>query len=105
MKPDITVGILEFIAYSTPIVAALWAVFSIRSKLQLEIKDNAHRLDLVESHFENLADKHLLAFNGLREVAEHVRTRSAREEEKLDERVIDVECYLEKTTSFQRRRS
>jgi IS4 transposase len=105
MNAEVTIAVLQFIVFSLPIVGALWAVFSVRSKLQSDIKDNAHRLDLVESHFENMADKHLLAFNGLRELVEHVRSRSTREEEKLDDRLSDLECYLEKTTAFQRRRS
>lgn len=105
MKADITIGILEFIVYAIPIVGALWAVFSVRLRLQSDIKDNAHRLDLVETHFANMDDKQILAYNGLRELTEHVRERSADKETKLNERLVDVECYLEKTTAFQRRRS
>lgn len=76
-----------------------------RLKLQSDIKGNAHRLDLLEQHCEDEVDKHVLAFNGLRELTDHVRERSTDKETKLNDRLVDVECYLEKTTAFQRRRS
>jgi hypothetical protein len=103
MNPDLTVGILAFIAFAVPIVGALWRIFSIREALQAAIANNAHRLDLIEQELGHLRDQQELAINGIREVSQHVRDRSQRNEEKLSDRLLDIEAFLEKSTPFNRR--
>lgn len=105
MNTEFTVAILAFIAFAIPIVGALWKIFTVREKLAFDIQRNVHRLDLVEQRMEGLLDQHTLAFNGVKEIAEHTRSRSQGEEEKLKKRVTDIERYLEKYTEFTVRNS
>lgn len=105
MNTEFTVAILAFVAFAIPIVGALWKIFVVREKLAFDIQRNVHRLELLEQRIDALVDQHTLAFNGVREVAEHVRSRSQGEEDKLKKRVADMERYLEKHTEFTVRNS
>jgi N-acetyl-anhydromuramyl-L-alanine amidase AmpD len=105
MNPEVTIAILAFIAFSIPIVGALWKIFAVRERLQTQIQTVNHRVDLIETHFESFNTQHLASYNGLKELAGHIRARSTEQETKLNDRLVDIECFLEKTTTFQRRRS
>lgn len=104
MNPEIAITILQFIVLILPIAGLVWHASAMRAALKADITENAHRLDLIEAHFEDLNDRYVLAFNGLREKVEHIRERSANEERRQSERLTDVESFLEKTTNFNRRR-
>jgi len=105
MNAEFTVAILAFVAFSIPIVGALWKIFAIRESLQSRIQENAHRIDLIDAHFQNFNDQHITSFRGLQELTEHIRQRTQSQDGKLNDRILDMECFLEKTTPFQRRRS
>lgn len=96
-------AILAFIAFSIPIIGSLWRIFSVREKLTIEIGKNSHRLDLLEQHSNHLYDQQILALNGIKEIAQHARDRSAKQEEILGSRLLDVERFLEKSTTFSPR--
>jgi hypothetical protein len=53
MNPEMTIAILTFIAFSIPIVGALWKIFAVRERLQTQIQTVNHRVDLIETHFES----------------------------------------------------
>ncbi|HEY9631022.1 MAG TPA: hypothetical protein V6C84_27340 [Coleofasciculaceae cyanobacterium] len=103
MDAAITLAILTFIAFAIPVVGALWRIFSVRESLQTAITNNSHRIALLEQKIEHLVDQQELAINGIRETAQHVRTRSAQAEEKLAERLYSIERFLDKTTEFSPR--
>jgi hypothetical protein len=100
MDSTVTIAIFAFITFSIPVIGALWRIFAVREMLQLAITNNSHRLDLIEQKIEYLVDQQVLALNGLKEATQHVRDRSARSEEKLADRLLAVERYLNKTTDF-----
>lgn len=101
MEPALTgTAILAFVAFSIPIIGSLWRIFSIREKLTIEIGKCVHRLDLLEQHSNHLYDQQILALNGIKELAQHARDRSARQEELLGSRLLDLERFLEKSTEF-----
>jgi F0F1-type ATP synthase membrane subunit b/b' len=105
LMPDtaVTLAILGFIAFAIPVVGALWRIFSVREALQFQISDALHRIELLDQRLIHLHEQQELALNGLKEVAQHVRDRSARAEEKLAERITSLERYLDKTTDFNPR--
>lgn len=100
LDPAITVAILAFIAFAIPIVGGLWRIFSVRESLSATIKDNRHRIEMLEQHITHLHDQQELAINGTKELVQHVRDRSARSEEKLGSRITDLEGFLARTTGF-----
>ena len=104
MSAAITLEILLFIAFSIPIMGALWRLFLIRERLQADILENRHRLELLEQSIESLIDQQHLFLNGVKEQIQHVRDRSKHAEDGLDVRLHDLESYIEKNTSFSRRR-
>lgn len=91
------------IAFSIPIFGALWKIFTVREQLQVSITANSHRLEMMERDIGHLADQQALALNGIKELVQHVRSRSQHSEEALDRRLDDVEKYLAKSTSFEPR--
>lgn len=103
MDAAVTLAILVFIAFVIPVVGALWRIFSVRESLQTAIANNSHRLDLLEQKIEHLVDQQELAINGIKEVVQHVRSRSATAEEKLADRIYAIERFLDKTTEFSPR--
>jgi hypothetical protein len=105
MNPEFTVAILAFVAFSIPVIGALWKIFSVRERLASDIRQVICRIELLEQKLEALVDRQTLAFNGLKEITEHTRSRSQTQEQKLNDRLNDVERYLEKHTEFQCRRS
>ena len=105
MSAAITLEILLFIAFSIPIMGALWRLFLIRERLQADILENRHRLELLERGIDSMEDQQQMFLTGLRENLQHVRDRSKHEEEALELRINDIESYLEKNTPFSRRRS
>lgn len=98
-------AILGFIAFAIPIVGALWRLFSIREQLQTKILENRHLLDLQQQEILHLVDQQKLFLNGIQERLQHVRDRSKHAEEFLDQRLSDLEGFVEKTTAFTKRRS
>ena len=86
-----------------PIIAALWKIFAVREQLQSSITENRHRLELIEREINHLADQQSLALNGIKELVQHVRSRSQHSEEGLDRRLDDVEKFLAKSTAFEPR--
>ena len=101
---EVVLGILTFIGFSLPILAALSRLFSVREQLQASISENSHRLQLQEQQITHLLDQQTLFLKGLDERLEHVRERSQKMEERLDRRLLDLEGFIEKTTAFTRRR-
>jgi hypothetical protein len=104
MSAEIVLGILTFIGFSLPILAALARLFAVREKLQASIAENSHRLQLQEQQITHLLDQQTLFLKGLEERLGHVRERSQKMEERLDRRLLDLEGFIEKTTPFTRRR-
>jgi hypothetical protein len=102
-SPELVVAILAFVAFSIPLISALWKLFAVREQLAARITSNSHRLELLEQRLEHLIDAQALTLNGMKELVQHVRDRSARAEEKLGDRLADTEQFLEKTTAFARR--
>ena len=102
--PQTYAAILGFVAFSVPIVGALWKIFNIRAALQLEILENRNRLILLEQHVGHLVDAQQHFLNGITERLQHVRDRSKHAEDGLDLRLSDLEGYIEKTTAFTRRK-
>ncbi|NJR63776.1 MAG: hypothetical protein HC769_36430 [Cyanobacteria bacterium CRU_2_1] len=103
MNAEIVLAILAFIAFTIPIVGSLWRIFSIREKLNLEISELRHNIALNDERIKNLIEQQELAINGLKEVVAHVRTRTQIEEEKLSNRVADIEGFLAKSAGFAKR--
>jgi hypothetical protein len=103
-QPEIAIGILTFLVFSLPIVGALFRLFAVREKLQADINQNHHRLDLQEQQITHLLNQQLLFLKGLEERLEHVRERSQEREGSLHRRLLDLEGFIEKSTSFERRR-
>jgi len=103
MDATVTLAMLTFVAFCIPIIGALWRIFSVREALQTSIANSVHRLDLLEQKIEYMADQQELALNGLKEMAQHVRDRSARAEEKLGDRLGSLERYLDKNIDFSLR--
>ena len=102
--PQLVAGILGFIALSVPIIGSLWRVFAIREKLQTEILVNRHRIELLEQQISHLVNQQTLALNGLTEKVQHVHDRTLHAEGNLNFRLEDVESFMEKSTSFTKRR-
>ena len=103
VDPTVTPAILAFIAFSIPIVGALWKLFAVRESLNAAIKQNLHRIEMMEQHVLHTHDKLELSLSSMREQAAHALERGARGEEKLLDRIYDLECYLTKTTDFNPR--
>lgn len=99
-----TFAALGFIAFCIPIIAALWRLFGIREQLQANILANRHQIELLKKDAEHLIDQQELALNGIKEQIKHVRDRSLHFEEGLDARLADLEQFIEKSTSFERRK-
>ncbi|MBW4465232.1 MAG: hypothetical protein KME07_07300 [Pegethrix bostrychoides GSE-TBD4-15B] len=106
--------ILAFIVYSIPLIVALWKIFSwlesIQDSLEQQIREvdrrlleSEHRATLKSSQIEALNDKVALAVNGVKELVNHLRTRTKNDDEHLHQRLAQVERYLSKTTDFQSR--
>ena len=87
---EVVLGILTFIGFSLPILAALSRLFSVREQLQASISENSHRLQLQEQQITHLLDQQTLFLKGLDERLEHVRERSQKMEERLDRRLLDL---------------
>lgn len=96
-------AILAFIAFSIPIIGSLWRIFSIREKLSSETAKLAHRLDMLEQRENHIHDEQILIMNGIKELAQHARDRSAEQEKLLASRILDIERFLEKSTAFSPR--
>lgn len=103
-KQEGFLAVLGFIAFAIPIVGALWKLFSIREQLQTEILGNRHKLELQQQELTHLVDQQRLFLNGIQERLQHVRDRSKHAEEALDLRLSDLEGFIEKTTTFTKRR-
>ena len=99
-----TLAALAFIAFAIPIVGSLWKLFGIREQLQVSILDNRHRLELLEQKAEHLVDQQTAFLHGIQERLQHVRDRSLHTEAALDFRLSDLEQFIEKSTSFERRK-
>lgn len=113
-SPEIQSQILAFIAFSIPLILAIWKIFSlfqgVEDKLNDQIRDVdrklqklAHLAQLRQAQMDSLNDKLVLSVNGTKELVEHVRTRTKAEHDRLDERICQIERFLTKTTPFQPR--
>lgn len=103
-QAELVLGILTFVVFSLPILGALFRLFAVREKLQASISDNHHRLELQEQQITHLLDQQILFLKGLEERLDHVRDRSLERESSLHRRLLDLEAFIEKSTSFERRR-
>lgn len=103
-KQESFLAVLGFIAFAIPIIGALWKLFTIRELLQTEILGNRHRIELLEQKIEHLIDQQSLALNGMKELIQHVRDRSLHAEGNLNFRLEDLEGFMEKSTTFTKRR-
>lgn len=107
MSGQLVLGLLTFVGGVLAIIKSLWQFYSVRTAIDDRIDSvddavsaNRHRIDILELKADHLNDQQTLTINGMREVLNHVRERSTREEEKLSSRVSDMERFLEKTTIF-----
>lgn len=69
------------------------------------IADQEDFTQRIESDLKHEIDKLHLTVNGVRERMEHINTRVSTQLKESGNLLKDVETYLTKTTSFERRRS
>lgn len=102
------------VALLAPLAVASWKLnekFSTMERTfnhrctELETKIDAldHELDLKTQALEHINDKIMLSSNGMKEVLQHVRTRSQNETNLLRSQIQQVERYLAKTTDYEPR--
>lgn len=103
-NPELVLAILGFVTFSIPIIAAMSRLFGIREQLQANILANRHQIELLKKDTDHLIDQQELALNGIKEQIQHVRDRSLHSEALLDSRLSDLEQFIEKSTTFERRK-
>lgn len=101
---------LETLAVMLGLLTGLIGLFTTYSKVQsvvtrleardLEMKD---AIRLLEVQTDNERDRIELLVNGLRERSEHVNTRLSQQYKDISGTLNDVESYLQKQTSYERR--
>lgn len=93
---SLTVGVISiFTSYSK-----LQSVLSRLETRDLELREQIQQIQL---RLEHQTDRTELLFNGLKERAEHTKSRFATELERLTSLITDLENYLQKNTSYERR--
>lgn len=85
------------------ILAALGKLFEIRAKVDANLAELGYRLHSLQKDSDHRDEVLRLSLNQVKEVAEHVRSRTRFEADNLETRLLDVEGYLEKNTPYERR--
>lgn len=88
-------------AFSVSVGTILWRVIMLR--LNSEVLDLQHNLQLKDIQIENLQNVQTLLQNGLEEKFNHFAARMKGENLELDKRTRQVENYLSKNTEFEPR--
>lgn len=101
---------IEIAAAALGITTAVVSIFTTYSKLQsvlarLESRDLKlqEQMSQMMLKMEHQNDYSTLTFNGLKERIEHVSTRLAVQVKEVNAVLSDVEGYLQKQTSYERR--
>jgi phage-related minor tail protein len=114
MSAEFLHQLLIAIAFTAPFVAAIWKISEAiqlqKRALEVQIETLEDRLvhlqhaaELKAAQIEALNDKLSLALNGVRETADHVRTRTKNDFDLLNSRLSQIEKFLAKTTSYEPR--
>ncbi len=77
---------------SLSLLASLWKAFSVIGTLEKQLLKLDHQIDRVE-----------LVVNGVRERMEHINTRISSIQREQQATLDDLEAYLHKNTSYERR--
>jgi uncharacterized coiled-coil protein SlyX len=85
------------------IATALGKLFQVKASIDLQVKELDNRVILLSEMSAHQDELLRASLNQVKEVAEHVRTRTRLETKGLNNRLTDVECFLEKTSQFVRR--
>jgi hypothetical protein len=97
--------LLALLAAMAALVGSLWKAFEQLAVLRERIKENLHRIELLQQAMEFARDELKLGLRGISEVADHVRARTREDNKDLTDRVSDLERFLAKTTEFEVRDS
>lgn len=95
--------LLALLAALAALVGGLWKAFDAIAALREHIKENLHRIELLQQAMEFARDELKLGLRGISEVADHVRARTREDNKELANRVADLERFLAKTTDFEMR--
>ena len=111
---EIQAQVFAFILILIPIVASLWKVFSLIHGIEKRLDDAIervdrrvgeleHRSDMRSVQMEALNDRLALGLNGTKELVTHLRVRTKGDNDRLLEKLAQMERYLVKETSYQSR--
>lgn len=99
--------VLGYVTAFITILTALWRAFDsiarMREKVGDSIQDLAHEIEKLRINEQSDREWAELSIRGTIEKLEHFSTRTKGEIKDLDTRMDNVEGFLQKTTTFERR--
>jgi len=103
----IDLALLGYVTSVITILAALWKSFDAIARMRERIGDSIqelnHEIDKLKISEQANREWAELSVRGTVEKIEHFSTRTGGEIENLNKRMDNVEGFLQKTTSFERR--
>lgn len=97
-------GLLAMVATISTILTALWKALNAIASLRYGISELHGKLDRINSEIDGKLERLELITNGYRERIEHINTRVSTHLQRLDDALDDIEAFLQKTTSYEKRR-
>lgn len=106
MNPQLTLiaGLLAIIATLTTVLTALWKALNAIAAIKYGIAETNGRLERIASELDGKLERMELITNGVRERVEHVSLRVSGQFDRMDQAIDDLEGFLQKTTSYEKRR-
>lgn len=111
-QADITLAtftaLASCVAVGLPLATTLWKAFHAIAELKEKVgdtaQDSSYQLQILRAEIEHLRDAQALAMNGLRELIEHRSSRLTNAAQQTSDRLEEVEGWLAKNTTYERRR-
>lgn len=111
---EIQTQIIGFILIALPLIAALWKFFQLLQgieqrldeaieRVDRRVSELEHRADIRSVQMEGLNDRLALGLNGTKELVTHLRVRTKADNDRLLEKMAQIERYLVKETTYQSR--
>jgi hypothetical protein len=101
----ITIETIAFISALLGLAGALWnayhKLYSAKEQIHTEQLRIVHRLEILEREIDAQKDRLTLGVNGCLEKVDHMKTRLVGTQNETQNRVSQMESYLQKNTAFE----